>query len=194
MSFQSEQQFLINNLREAVEYFRKGDSRPLYDAGVIKPTYENLGRKYFIREHDIGDKDNDFNVLIQKQSDAKRFGSPVAHILRYDIKANALGIMDAHYYIIIYRRKWLGNWGRNLGDAGEGPGVAVPGRILQYVENNKMDHQSDLVLVLGDGSIHQAGLAGLRRFYDKKLKIPLYVSQWGQLMTGFPKELFELWI
>ena len=191
------EQFAINNLREAVAHFhnlfvqKDNYMSQLHEAGFIKPKYEALPAKYFLREYEVVDKGNDYALHIQKQSDGKRYYFPNAFILREAVAQNALGMPDNHYYVIIFRKKWLNSWGRNLGNL-EGQGINLPGRILEYVDNNKMTNQSELVLILGNKDIYTVNMDTVWKYYNK-MKVPLFVNQFSQLVSGLPKDLFKLW-
>ena len=192
-----QQQIVIPNLDTSVLHFTSSflDNEPLVnlrDAGIVKPEYEPLSDKYYKKEMEIGDPDNEYACLVRKQ-EYRRFKSdkPVSIIRRKEI-TNALGCDDDYYYYIIYRSKWLNSWYKSfrLDKYKRKEGIYIPFNILKHIDRNKLEQISEVVLVMGDSSIFYSKSTDVLNFFRKN-KMPLVVNSYGLMQTCLPKEIFK---
>ena len=184
----------INSLREAASFFHNSvvEDKVLKQAGLIKPRYENLSRKYYNRDHSAGDDSNEYNMYIQKQLPKGDSRPNIAIVLKEDT-VSPLGSPDYHYYVVIYRKKWLNRWSDTLDKPkySNQLGIYLPIRILDYLEDNGIIQQSELVLVLPDCSIHKAPCNLVHDFIYKKLNRAAFVNAYSQVCSAVAKEIFD---
>jgi hypothetical protein len=159
----------------------------------------SLDRKYF--EQDFSAQESGFGYRVKKQEGARfnyrtkeeneEHQQPISIVLSEEFQ-NGLGMDDFFYYFIIYRKKISNTWGKslNLTKFERHPGFYIPFDILKYIEDNKVQEQSYLVVVLQDTDIYKQGAKTASEFTMKN-DFPVFLDSRGVLTTGLPLDGFE---
>lgn len=163
-----------------------------YDTSV-KPKYEDLDKKFYESDYDVGDEGNPYPLPVRKQYQFERTDRPVAKIVSTKVY-NALGMPDRYFYYVLARtRGWYRGWAKTfdfkkyIGS----DGIYIPATVIRHIFDNKVLEHSSIAIVTGDGQIWLAKSKAVDDFYLKHQKV--FVNAYSQIMVGIPKELFEKW-
>lgn len=162
---------------------------------------ENMDIKYYEREYEATEKDNEYGIHVQKQEERRyisKTGEPYKRktciVLSKEIESNSLGIEDYYYYYILYRKKTLTSWSSQLNMSKKfcrSPGFYLPFSILKHIDTNKAKETSEIVFVLADPErgitprFYSARSRNIFKYFIKN-KMPLMINRYGEMVTGIP--------
>jgi hypothetical protein len=160
---------------------------------ILEPRFRE--REYSAYESGLG-------VLVRKQAGPrfaepkKKNGHKICAVLEKET-VNGLGMEDSYYYYVLYRDKTLTGWAHvlDMKKYFRQQGIYIPFSILKHMEENKVKHQSELILFLNEPDKPQPVLksiktADLFKFFTSH-KMPLLISSFGEYQTAIPLSIMD---